>query len=377
MGKTTRLAKAKEIYESRSATARELKSQGKRVIGSLCCYPPTEMMTAAGVVPYRITGDVNEPITQADTYVDHCTCPFVRSYFDIAFKGYYDFLDGVVVPHSCDHIERTYPLWTFYLKLSYSHFINIPHVIHPKSHAFFRAELDTFRKSLEVLTGKELSSQSLAEAIELHNENRALVRSLYQFRKESPPLISGSEVMEILIAAMTIPVTECNDLLKGIIEEVNQRPKAAQGRRPRVLVYGAPIDNAALIRLIEESGADVVMDDTCFGTRHYWKDVKLTDDPLDSLSTRYLDEIQCPRTFREEGVKERFSYLLDYATEFRVDGVIAYSVRYCDTHAYDLPDVRDTFEGAKLPVLHLLDDYSMTTMARLKTRIEAFIEMIS
>ncbi len=120
----------------------------------------------------------------------------------------------------------------------------------------------------------------------------------------------------------------------------------------------------------------VTQDDTCFATRHYWQDVKLTDDPLDSLSTLYLDEIQCPRTFREEGAKERFSYLLDCATEFRVNGVIAYSLRYCDSHAYDLPDVRDTFEGAELPVLHFLDDYSMTTMARLRTRIEAFIEMI-
>ena len=118
------------------------------------------------------------------------------------------------------------------------------------------------------------------------------------------------------------------------------------------------------------------MDDSCIGTRHYWQDVKVTDDPLDGLSSRYLDETRCPRTFRETKAKETLSYLLDYAREFGVNGIITYSVRYCDSHAYDLPDLGDIFKGAGLPVLHLLDDYNMTSMARLRTRIEAFLEMI-
>ena len=370
------LAKAKEVCESRSAIAQELKGQGKKVMGYLCCYSPVEIMTAAGVVPYRMTGSVNEPITQADTYVDACTCPFVRSCFDIAFKGWYDFLDGVVVPHACDHIERTYPVWRFYLKLSYSHFINIPHVVHPASYTFFKAELDTFKKSLEELTGTEISNQGLVEAIRLHNENRSLLRRLCQLRKQDPPSLSGTEMMQVLIAAMSIPVAKCNNLLKDIIDEVEQRPEDPHKRGLRVLIYGGPIDDSAFVQLIEESGASVVMDDSCIGTRHYWQDVKVTDDPLDGLSSRYLDETHCPRTFRETKAKETLSYLLDYAREFGVNGIITYSVRYCDSHAYDLPDLGDIFKGAGLPVLHLLDDYNMTSMARLRTRIEAFLEMI-
>ena len=115
----------------------------------------------------------------------------------------------------------------------------------------------------------------------------------------------------------------------------------------------------------------------CFGTRQFWSDVEQTPDPLDGLSQRYLGRIYCPRSFREGKAKDRFEYLLDFARDFSVNSAVLYTIRYCDTYGFDLPDVRDILKEAGLPVLVILDDYSDTSVAALRTRIQAFVEMIT
>jgi len=102
------LKAAKEIYRNRSKRAKELRSEGKKVMGYFCCYIPLELVTAAGIVPYRIMGDTKEPTTEADTYLDPVFCPYVRTCFDIAMKGRYDFLDGSLWPTSCDNLINVY-----------------------------------------------------------------------------------------------------------------------------------------------------------------------------------------------------------------------------------------------------------------------------
>ena len=60
------LARVNEIYQDRPRRVMELKAEGKKVIDYLCIYPILEMLTALDIVPYRILGDMREPITKAD-----------------------------------------------------------------------------------------------------------------------------------------------------------------------------------------------------------------------------------------------------------------------------------------------------------------------
>ena len=371
------LSRVKEICENRAARAKELKSQGKKIIGYLCCFPPLELFTAADLVPYRIFGDMREPITKADIYLEEQMCPFIRSCFDIAFKGRYDFLDGFVAPHSCDVIHFLYRAWKDYFNPAYSHFIQVPHMPdHPTSHDFFKRELDRFKKSIETLIGNPISRERLQEAIELHNQNRGLLRELNELRKEEPPRVSGTEMTQTLIAVMSLPVVEANEVVRQVTNEVKTRQHSSPKKQARVLVYGSQIDDIPFVQLVEESGANVVMDDLSVGTRFYWSDVEITEDLLDGLATRYLEKIMCPRTFREGKPSERFRYILDYAKEFNVKGVILYTHRFCDTHNIDVPDLRDYLREEGLAVIHLEDDYTLTSVEPLRTRAQAFAEVI-
>ncbi len=376
------LAEVEKHYHNYGARARELKGQGRGIIGYLCSFVPQEIITAAGFVPFRLKGSVNEPITRADVEMETIVCPLVRSCFDLSLKGNYDFLDGLVIPHACDSMVRTYDIWKYTLGLPYCHFINMPHVTDDSSLEFFKALLGTFRKSLSRFAGKEISDARLAWAVGLHNQNRARLRELAALRGADPSLISGAEMTRVLVASMSLPVEESIALLDGVIAGVKPRAGVARTGLLRVMVVGAEVDDDAFIRLVEDSGAGVVADDLCPGSRDYWADVAPGGDLLGGIAERYLRKIMCARTYREqtgtypEYLEERFGHIGRFIRDFRVDGVILYFYKYCDPFGFEVPMMKSYIEATGTPVLYLEDEYSMSTIARLRTRIQAFLEVI-
>jgi benzoyl-CoA reductase subunit C len=86
------------------------------------------------------------------------------------------------------------------------------------------------------------------------------------------------------------------ELVKKLIAEIKARPRPKAQKLPRIFVWGNEIDDIAFIKLIEESGAYVVMDDLCTGTRFFWDDVPETNDPLDGIVSRYI-HTHCPRSY--------------------------------------------------------------------------------
>ena len=69
------LAAADRYYQDYGGRARGLKRQGRKIMGYLCAFVPVEMLTAAGFIPFRIKGDVSEPITKADAEMETIVCP--------------------------------------------------------------------------------------------------------------------------------------------------------------------------------------------------------------------------------------------------------------------------------------------------------------
>lgn len=371
-----------DIYNIRGGRARELHAGGQKIIGYFCCFVPDEIITALDMIPYRIQGSQNDPIDEADALLEPMACPFARSCFNMALKGQYDFLDGFVAPHSCDTIEHLYHIWHSNKPSPFNHMINVPHMLGPSSDQFYKNELLYFTKRLEEFSGRKLDLQKLREAIKLYNRRRALLRELYELRKENPPRINGSEITKALVAGMGIPAREHIELIAALINDVKKRPAPNADGLPRIFLWGNEIDDSAFIQLVEECGAHVVMDDLCTGSRFFWEDVPETDDPFDGLVQRYLCT-HCPRSLkpqagnRAQDLENRFGYIRQFIAEWKAGGAIFYIVRYCDTCELEGPDLKEYLNGLKLPVLMIEDDYSTSTMGQLRTRIQAFLEMIS
>lgn len=374
------LALAQDISRNRQEQAKLLKAQGRKIVGYICPLAPPELITASQAVPYRIVGEPTEPIIKADMYMETNLCPWVRNCFDQALKGRYQWLDGVIMAHSCDAVQRIYGLWCYYCKPAYHHFVNVPHSLTPATRRFYREELVMLRESLEELVNAQISDNCLQRAIVLHNKLKSELKKLYSLRKRALPLISGTEMAYLLTAISSIPVEEAVSLVQDVRNEVVTRESntgnLSPQKRGRVLVYGSIIDASSLIELIETSGVNVVVDDTCLGSRSFWNEVECTSDPVDGLVTTYFEQFLCPRTVRSSDSK-RFDYLIDMAKDFHVDGVIFHCMRFCDPNMFEVPDVQDSLSAAGIPTLYLEDDYTTGSAARLKTRIQAFAEQIS
>jgi benzoyl-CoA reductase subunit C len=377
------LATAERLYAQYGSRARELHGAGRKVIGYLSALGPVEIITAAGMVPFRLKGNVSEAITKGDAFMETIVCPFVRNVFDAAVKGKFDFLDGMVMPHQCDSIDRTNEVWSYNLKLSYWHFLNVPHVTDDPSIEFMTELLRVLIGTLEKFGGRKISDGEIADAVKKHNENRGLMRALYDLRKSKPPLVTGAEMMKVLVAAMSLPVEESSALIKAVTDEVKQRSPKANGAGKRIMLIGDQIDDVAMVEAIEATGASLVMDDLSIGGKMYWQDVDATANPLQGIAERYLRKLKIPTTYVGDGetyaenLEVRFGHMKRYIEEFKVDGVILFIYKYCDPYGFDVPAMKSYIEAQGTPVLYLEDEYATSTIARVKTRIEAFLEMIA
>ncbi len=381
------LGKAREIYLNRSQRARELKSAGKKIIGYPCVYVPLEMLTALDLVPYRTCGDIKEPITEADRALPHSFCPIMRNCLDCALKGKNDFLDGMVTIHSSDPQEKTARVWESYTNYPYFHFIDMPITVRPEALEYFKSQLNDFRKTLEAFTGKKLSTDNLESAIKSHNQQRTLVRELYELTKSSPPFISGTEIIQVLKALTSLPVVEGNDLLTETIGEVKNRADGPEKKSARLLIWSSTLDDTDIMQIFEAK-ANVVMNEDCCGIRAYRSEVKSTTDPLEGLAGYYLNEITCARTFRQATLGEtrkdyvrdlqsRFGYLKGIIRDWKINGAIMLLVRYCDPFAFEMPSLKDYFNSLDIPSTYIEYDYTTGALAPLRTRVEAFLETIS
>jgi len=86
-------------------------AEGNKVLGHYCTYIPEELLFAAKLLPYRIRSTGHEDTDLGDTYMVRFTCSFVRATLDMALRGMYDFLDGLVICNSCDHSRRMFELF--------------------------------------------------------------------------------------------------------------------------------------------------------------------------------------------------------------------------------------------------------------------------
>ncbi|MGM0651474.1 MAG: 2-hydroxyacyl-CoA dehydratase subunit D [Bacillota bacterium] len=350
------------------------KDSGLPVIGYLCCFAPPEIISTSGAIPYRITGIPGIDNSEADAYVEPYGCTYVRNILARATRGEFNFLDGLIISHSCDMVQRLYGIWTYYHPLPYSYMFNVPHQVSPWGRDFFERELGFFQESLENFTGNTVTEEKLKKTIFLFNKNRALIRQIYNLRKSNPPPVRGSEMLDLLIMGGTLPAKDFNILLNNKLSEAEKR-STDSSNGPRILVWGSIMDDPALLKMIEEAGGHIVTDDTCIGFRVWDNDVPETDNPYLGLTEHYFLNFQCPRTDRGPGI-ERFEYLLQRAREYKVDAVIGYAISFCDPHKFDYPDLRDYLKKEGLPLLLIDDNYSFEPAESIKTRIQAFLEII-
>jgi bzd-type benzoyl-CoA reductase N subunit len=351
------------------------KAQGNKAIGWLCTYVPEEVIHAAGILPIRITGYNQEmELEDGNAYLYINNCSFSRSCLQMGLRKEYDFLDGVVGGSTCDGARRLFDLWRHYLKPPFFQVLTVPRKSHEGAQELYYDQVEDFRDHLQEFSGVSITDASLINSIKVFNESRLLLKELYDLRKLEEPLISGKEAMEVLNASFRMHKEQFNLYLKELLEDLKKK-RGGHSAKARLMLVGSVMTNPEFINSIEELGVIVVTDELCTSTR-YWSDPVVLEgakSPLYAISRRYLSNFPCARMYPST---DRFDRIVKLAREAKVDGIISETIRYCVPYAHDIPLLSTRLKAENIPLLSLDVEYGTSGSGQIRTRFQAFLEML-
>ncbi len=364
----------KEIYDNRHQYAQEWKKKypDRKIVGYMCTYMPEEVLYAADILPLRILGS-HEPQNVTEPHILGMFCPFCRDVLAQGLLGRYDYLDAISITHSCQHIQQAYESWVLH-KETKDFFIPTPNKFQsPHALPYLAGQIGIFKKQLEEWTGKQITDDDLQKGIEIVDRVRKLMREIYELRKSDDPPMSGLEAMYMVVASQMSDKVEFAQILEDVVKNELPGRKAKEDPGIRLMMIGSENDDVKFIEMVENSGASIVIDDHCTGSRYFWNTTEIEGDPLTVIADRYIKRPRCPA--KDFPARDRVPHLIGLAKDWNVAGVIVIQQKFCDPHELDKVAITEALEKAGFPTLHLEFDVTVP-MGPFRIRAEAFLETL-
>ncbi len=369
----------KEIYGNRVRELRQYKKDGKKIIGTFCNFVPDELIIAAGAIPIRLVCGSQEPILPAEEVLPRNFCPLIKSSYGFTLMGFphFELADVILVPTTCDGkkkisemLSEVKPTWV----------LEVPHTTEtPQARELWLKELKLLKKQIQALTGNKITGKKLKAAIELLNKKRAAARRLYNIRKRHPPAIWGRDALMVTNLGLYDDPERWTQRVNILCDELEARTKGVCAETaPRIMLTGSPIvmPTWKIPILIEESDGIIVVDDICTGSKGLWDPVEVPHytmiDMLIGLADKYLMNT-CPCFTPNTARLDRILTLVD---EYNINGALYHVLQACHLYGMEQQRVDRALSELKIPMLSIETDYSQEDVEQIRTRVEAFIEMI-
>jgi len=377
------------LFGQREKEIREQKEVGKKVIGYSCIFAPIELILAADAIPVRIGSGWYDTAKLGDRIMPVEICPVIRSTVGakmVRLSPYLELSDAIIMPLTCDGRTKLSEILSDYKPIWY---MNPPRVKDdPHTLTMWKEEIQVIKEKIEKLTGNKITRQKLRESIETMQKATKAFRRLQDLRKGSP-VINGRDAMLVNQTSLWDDIErwtqKVNELCDELEKRVEQKEYSSHPDTPRVMLTGTPMlwpDSWKVPNLIEESNPQgvVVVDEQCSGDRVLYDPVGVDEwimsDMLAAVGERYLMACTCPCFTSEHGNEDRINWIIDRIKEYKVDGVIYYVVRGCILYAMEYARIKRVLDKMNIPVYYLDTEYTREDVGQMKTRVEAFLEML-
>jgi benzoyl-CoA reductase/2-hydroxyglutaryl-CoA dehydratase subunit BcrC/BadD/HgdB len=235
-------------------------------------------------------------------------------------------------------------------------------------------EMKRMIEHVEASFGTTVSVQDLCQSMNAADRVRGLMGALNELRREDPPRLSGAEFLNIALAGMSVPKERFCEKLEALLPELEER-ESQEGGLPRLMVLGGGCDSPGFVEFIEAGGAWVVADGLCFGTRYYQEFAdEEAEDPVRGIANRYAARLACPSAMN--AFDHNLDILKDMIRHWKVDGVVCARLKFCDHWAGFRKLATEALQQENVPVLDLEREYQTTQSGQIRTRVQAFLEMI-
>jgi benzoyl-CoA reductase/2-hydroxyglutaryl-CoA dehydratase subunit BcrC/BadD/HgdB len=255
--------------------------------------------------------------------------------------------------------------------------LGVPHNTSSEhTYPYYLNELRLLKDELEDLTGNSITEDKLRKEIDSSNRIRSLLRQISETRKSDQPPITGKDFVKLNHASFSLD----RDFMIKSLESFSEELKEKQGiKGPRILLIGSTIAEGdyKVYDMLEAAGANIVIEDFSEGLRPYRGEVQNSGDLITSLAEYYFLKREPLPAFFRPATEKRIAFLFKLAKEYKVDGIIWYSMLYRE--AYDIEGVYfgQQLEKEGIPFIKIVTDYDPSEQDSLRTRLGAFIESIT
>ena len=371
-----------EIHGIRPSELIEHQKNGGKVFGTFCVYVPDEIIFAAGGIATGLCGGSQFWVPGGEKVLPANTCPLIKASVGARLDGtcpFFKIADMYIGETTCDGKKKA---WEILGKEVPLHVMDTPQMKREKDILAWEDEIKLLFKKIEEFTGYKVTPEMLAENIKMINEKRKALARLYNTRKSAPLPISGLDALLVTQIAFYDDPARNAAMVNKLCDELDERIAKGEGvfpaDTPRILITGTPmaIPNWKLHHIIETGGAAVVVEELCTGTRYFENLVdengKTIDEQIKALAERYM-KTNCacftPNT-------ERTDDILRLVKDYDVDGVIDCNLQFCGLYSTESYLVQQALKDAGVSYMHLETDYSEQDMEQMRTRVQAFIELI-
>ena len=359
---------------------KELKDEGKKIIGTFCTYTPSEIMIAAGAVPVSICSYSEETIPEAERDLPRNLCPLIKSSYGFALTDkcpYIYFSDLIVGETTCDSKKKMYELLG---RLKDMHVMQLPQYQNDeRSKELWYKEVLLLKETIEEKFGVTITDEDIKKAIKVKNDERKLLKEFYSLNAACPPPMNGIEQLQVLSGSKFVFDQEVkNENLRKVIDKIKEDyengVRNVSESAKRILITGCPLDGVTtkVVTAIEESGGVVVGYENCVGIKPSELLVDENEEPYKAIADKYI-QVGCSVMSPNNN---RYELLSRLVKEFKVDGVVEMVLQACHTYAIETATIRKLMQKENVPFISVETDYSTSDTAQLKTRLGAFIEIL-
>ncbi len=364
------LRRFRDVCEDPFSALKGLKDS-KKVIGVTPSDVPDEVIHAAGLHPFMILG-TTAPIKYVTALIPDNACSLARSNLELVLAYQREFFDGFVIPQVDDTTQHISDLWERRFRHRFFHkFLTPRQLSRPSARLWFRKEVERLMRALEDFAGIKITDESLWRSIRLFNEDRRELQRLYDLKRRVPGIISNRDFFDIVKASLMMDRREHLEALRAFLQGIKEG-----GRKDLVPIAlaGITVEPPEIFDFLDEFGFNVVSDNLVTGSRHIYSVVPEEADPIEALLKRHFSR---PNFSPIHDSPERVvDDLLELVRDSGAKGLIYIHIQYCESQDFDLPDIRRRFREEGIPLLVLTTEYQTRHIGLMRTRIEAFRELI-
>lgn len=349
------------------------RQQGLPALAVLPIHYPREILESLDILGMELWGPPGPLPDGPSERIQPYVCSLVRNAMSFIDAGGVARLDGVLFPTTCDAmmgfaslvpdlVGRDGPLFHFHLPRAPDADAATP---------FLRDEVERLWRDLAEAFGRPLDDDRLAEAVDRRQRIEAAHRELRRTRRELP--FGERELMELLREDGWRPAAEH---LQRLEQALSRRGEGPRREGPGVLISGIVPEPMAVLDVLEKAGATLVADDyAAEGRRISQLDAAVDGPPLDRVARRMAHRPPCSTLGVLMG--PRADHLVRTARAAGADGVIVHIVRFCEPELFDVPALKDRLDEEGIPLLVIDTEIERELSGPIRTRLEAFVEMLS